>query len=98
MSRRLLEEHLDSVIKHLAYPFGEYNENVRAMADQTGYQTVCSVRTGLSKPDDDLLALHRIAVSSQDTLIDFICRLTTAWPVKETVRGKSEAVFRRIEK
>ncbi len=96
LSRRLLEERLNTEIRHLAYPFGDYNQEVRAIAAETGYQTACSVKIGLSKPDDDILALHRVPVTSQDKLIDFISRLITAWPFKETVRGKSEAAFRRI--
>jgi peptidoglycan/xylan/chitin deacetylase (PgdA/CDA1 family) len=95
-SRRLLEEHLDTEIRHLAYPFGAYDEKVRAAAAQAGYRTACSVKIGLSKSDDDLLALHRVPVTGQDRLSDFICRLATAWPLKETLRGKSEAAFRRI--
>jgi peptidoglycan/xylan/chitin deacetylase (PgdA/CDA1 family) len=95
-SRRLLEEHLDTEIRHLAYPFGAYDEKVRATAAQAGYRTACSVKIGLSKPDDDLLGLHRVPVTGQDSLSDFICRLVTAWPLKETLRGKSEAAFRRV--
>ncbi len=95
-SRKILEEQLDREIRHLAYPFGAYNEAVRAIAAESGYRSACSVRIGLSKPDDDLLALHRVPVTGQDRVTDFICRLSTAWPVKETLRGKSQAAFRRI--
>jgi peptidoglycan/xylan/chitin deacetylase (PgdA/CDA1 family) len=97
-SKRVLEEQLDTEIRHLAYPYGAYNEEVRSIAAESGYRSACSVKIGLSKPDDDLLGLHRVPVIGQDRLIDFICRLVTAWPVKETLRGKSEAAFRTIGK
>ena len=96
-SKQVLEEQLDCEIKHLAYPFGEFNEQVRTMALESGYRSACSVRIGLSRPDDDFLGLHRVPVTSQDKLSDFICRLVTAWPLKETVRGKSEAIARRLK-
>lgn len=90
-ARGLLEAQLGRAVPHLAYPFGSYNDDVRSLAAQAGYQTACSVRIGFSPMNDDLLALHRIPVDGQDTLVDFICRLYTTRTVRELLR---DAVMR----
>lgn len=87
-SRQLLEDQLGHEVVHLAYPFGSYNESVRAIAADAGYRSACSVRIGLSTLNDDLLALHRVPVTGQDSLFDFICRLHTAFTPGELLRSK----------
>lgn len=73
--RHLMEDRLGHEVRHLAYPYGSYNENVRQIADEAGFISACSTRKGLSAPDDDLLALHRVPVYGTDTLLDFIRRV-----------------------
>lgn len=76
-ARRRLEAELGRPVAHLAYPFGACNAVVREMAAETGYATACSTRPGLSGPDDDLLALHRVTVYGHESLSDFKTRLRT---------------------
>ncbi len=96
-SRRLLEEKLGLEVRDLSYPFGSYNDDVREMALQAGYRSACSVRTGLSGPDDDPLALHRVRVDGRDFLLDFACRLRTARSPRELLRAKTRGVWRRAQ-
>jgi peptidoglycan/xylan/chitin deacetylase (PgdA/CDA1 family) len=93
-SRQLLEDNLGHQVEHLAYPFGSFNETVRAIVAETGYRSACSVRIGLSTADDDPLALPRVPVSGQDSLLDFICRLRTARSCGEFMRGKVRTLLR----
>jgi peptidoglycan/xylan/chitin deacetylase (PgdA/CDA1 family) len=93
-SRRVLEDRLGREIRHLAYPHGSFNERVRAIAGETGYYSACSTRLGFSTLDDDPLALHRIFVSGQDSLPDFICRLHAVRSCGELVRGKARGGWR----
>jgi peptidoglycan/xylan/chitin deacetylase (PgdA/CDA1 family) len=95
-SRLLLEDHLGHEVRHMAYPFGCFNETVRAIVAETGYRSACSVRIGLSTPDDDPLALHRVHVNGQDSLVDFICKLHTARAISELLRCKVRDGLRRI--
>jgi peptidoglycan/xylan/chitin deacetylase (PgdA/CDA1 family) len=92
-SRLLLEDKLAHEVKHLAYPFGSFNERVRAIVAETGYRSACSVRIGLSTEGDDPLALHRVPVSGQDSLLDFIYRLRTARSFGEFMRGQVRALL-----
>jgi peptidoglycan/xylan/chitin deacetylase (PgdA/CDA1 family) len=97
-SRYLLEEQLGHAVRHLAYPFGSFNTAVRAIAAETGYASACSVRIGLSTPDDDPLALHRVPVTGHDALLDFICRLRKARTPGELLQGKIHGARSRMRK
>jgi peptidoglycan/xylan/chitin deacetylase (PgdA/CDA1 family) len=99
-SRRRIEDELGQEIRHLAYPFGSYDERVRALSEDAGYLSACSVRIGYSSPDDDLLALHRIPVNGEDGLNDFVRHLRWSfggprWTRARPGLGTSEPARRR---
>jgi peptidoglycan/xylan/chitin deacetylase (PgdA/CDA1 family) len=85
-------------LSHPAYPFGSYDERVRAIAAEVGYRSACSVRIGLSKPDDDALALHRVPVSGREGLANFICRLRTGRRMSEVLRRRTRRSWARVHK
>ena len=94
-SKHRLEDELGHAVSHLAYPYGSYNETVRAVAADCGYQTACSVRIGLSRQDDDLLALHRVPVNGHESFLDFVSRLYTSRPLREALAAaRSSAGWR----
>jgi len=86
-SRALIEDRLGREVRHLAYPFGDYDARVRDIAGRVGYRSACTVRIGLSGPDDDPLALSRVPVTGYDSLLDFVCRLRTALTWREALRA-----------
>jgi len=95
-SRQLLEDKLGQEIKHLAYPHGSFTEQVKVVAAETGYRSACSVRIGLSPCDDDPMALRRVPVNGQDSLLDFICRLRTARSVREFMGNGVRALVGKV--
>lgn len=96
-SKRILEEQLGRQVRHMAYPYGEYNSALCSLAKEVGYDTACAVRGGHSGMKDDRFALRRIVVSGADSLLDFASRLQTGQPFGEFVRRKvrSARLFRR---
>jgi len=82
-ARSRLETELGRPVVHLAYPYGSHDHAVQGMAAEAGYATACSTRAGLSGPEDDLLALHRVTIYGHDSLLDFACRLRTGAAVRE---------------
>jgi peptidoglycan/xylan/chitin deacetylase (PgdA/CDA1 family) len=97
-SRRTIEDQLGREVVHLAYPFGAYDAAVRQMAAEAGYRSACSVRLGLSPPDDDPLALRRVPVTGTDTLLDFSSRLRTALTLGAVLQCKARGAWRRIRR
>ena len=87
-ARRQMEDRLGCAIRHVSYPFGDYDARVRSLAEEAGYQTACSVRIGLSRADDDLLALHRVPINGEESLVDFMCRVRTAHTCIDAVRRR----------
>ncbi len=69
-SKAVLEKQLGIKVNALAYPFGKYNEKVRAVIKAAGYEaafTVYGQRIGYSAPPYDLLG--RYAVDQNDPKI-----------------------------
>jgi peptidoglycan/xylan/chitin deacetylase (PgdA/CDA1 family) len=97
-SRALLEDRLGHAIRDLAYPFGSFDANVRQIVAETGYRTACSTQVGRSGDDDDLLALHRIPVNGDESLIDFISRLYTTRTSGELYGDLAGGLKRRLRR
>jgi peptidoglycan/xylan/chitin deacetylase (PgdA/CDA1 family) len=95
-ARRRLEDELGAPVVHLAYPFGSYDRAVQALAADAGYATACSTRPGLSGPDDDLLALHRITIYGHDSWLDFASRLRFGVALGERARQALGGVADRL--
>jgi peptidoglycan/xylan/chitin deacetylase (PgdA/CDA1 family) len=96
-SRDLLEQHLGHPVVHLAYPFGSYDERVRAIAQEVGYRSACTVRTGLSSAADPPLELRRVPISGQDSVPDFLCRVRTGYTLYESYQHTARCVRLRLD-
>lgn len=95
-SRARLAEELGHPAHHLAYPFGDYDDHVRRVADEEGFRSACSVHRGRASAADDHLALRRIPIDGSDTLLDFANRLRNGDTVRESMRGRYVQVRRRV--
>lgn len=72
-SKRDLELRLDSSVRTFSYPFGNYNEEIRALAAEVGFQGSCSIDTGLNTPNTPLHDLRRVEIYGTDNMLDFAC-------------------------
>lgn len=85
-AKRDIEDRLGEPVRHLSYPFGAINPEVRRLAAAAGYETGCAVTVGLSTDDDDPLMLHRVRIVGTDRFADFVCRLRTGRAVADAAR------------
>jgi peptidoglycan/xylan/chitin deacetylase (PgdA/CDA1 family) len=85
-ARAILEDELGHPVRHLAYPFGSENQQVRDVAAECGYDTACAVTIGISAAGDDVYALPRVPVLGTDSLLDFASRIRTAYTVRDRLR------------
>jgi peptidoglycan/xylan/chitin deacetylase (PgdA/CDA1 family) len=95
-ARSRLQDELGRPIVHLAYPYGSFDQAVRATAAEAGYITACSTRSGLSGADDDMLALHRVTVYGHDSLLDFACRLRSGTALRQRLGQAFDRVTHRF--
>lgn len=70
-SKQVIEDRLGRPCYHFAYPYGDFNEDVKKVAEETGYRAACSTRWGHNRPGDDLYSLYRIGIRNEDRLRDF---------------------------
>lgn len=69
-----LEDQLGSPCRHLAYPYGEEDDRVRAAARRAGYDAAFAVDPGRGR--SDRFGLPRLAVYRHDTRVGFLLRTT----------------------
>jgi peptidoglycan/xylan/chitin deacetylase (PgdA/CDA1 family) len=99
-SKRVLEERLGREIRHLAYPFGSVNPDVREAAKRAGYVSACTTDKGLARAGDDPLMLRRVPIYGSDSLVDFVFRLRTAETARQMLRRRAPrpalALYRKL--
>lgn len=59
-SRKELEDAFGVEVAHFCYPYGDFNDEIRALVIEAGYRTACTVRFGVNTAADDPFALKRI--------------------------------------
>lgn len=70
-SKARLEELLGRAVTHFAYPYGAFDERVRAQVVAAGYRAACSTRSGFNRPGEDPYLIRRIDVYGTDRLWQF---------------------------
>jgi peptidoglycan/xylan/chitin deacetylase (PgdA/CDA1 family) len=95
-ARRIIEQHVGTAVEHLAYPFGNWDERVRSIADDAGYTTACTTDIALATPVDHALSLPRVPVIGTEPLSLFAWRLRLAYAPREVARGVLARVTRLL--
>ena len=93
-ARHCIEDRLGEPIRHLSYPYGAVDPEVRQLAAAAGYETGCAVTIGLSTDDDDPLMLHRVRILGPDSFADFVCRLRTGRTLADAARRGLRRIIR----
>jgi peptidoglycan/xylan/chitin deacetylase (PgdA/CDA1 family) len=66
-SKAAIEEEMDKVCRHLAYPYGGYDQRVLTATAAAGYETAVTTESGLNTRSTPLLQLKRYAVNPNST-------------------------------
>lgn len=75
-SKQSIEAHLQKPVRSFSYPFGRYNDYVRAAVATAGYQVAFSLYPPHSNENVDFFALRRNGVYIIDTTFTIHCKLT----------------------
>ena len=71
-SRAQIEQRLGRPVRSLAYPYSQFDPQIKTLAGRCGYRLGCTYRPGyVGSAGRDALALERIAILATDTLDDF---------------------------
>ena len=77
-SRHALEQALGERCRSFAYPYGEWNQRVRDMVEQAGYEAACTTVRAAATPGDDPMALPRINIRRYNVIPRFAYKLWRA--------------------
>ena len=73
-SKKRLEDRFGVPIRHFCYPYGDYNEAVRDLVAEAGYETAPTVRTGANRPGVPPLELLRVMACNSPTPLRSLAR------------------------
>jgi peptidoglycan/xylan/chitin deacetylase (PgdA/CDA1 family) len=59
-SKKKLEDWFGRPVRHFCYPFGDWNQSIRDLVVEAGYETACTTEFGVNQLDSDPFALKRI--------------------------------------
>lgn len=79
-SKQAIEWNLGKQVNFIAYPCGEYNDDIEQATKDAGYRAAFTVNYGLAEPGEDPFILDRVPIfgSNSHTLARFKLRLTLA--------------------
>jgi peptidoglycan/xylan/chitin deacetylase (PgdA/CDA1 family) len=58
-SRKILEDIAGREVRHFCYPYGNWNQAVRDLVEEAGYETATIAQPGINAPDADPFTLRR---------------------------------------
>lgn len=64
-SKKKLEDIFGIPVPHFCYPYGNWNDAIRDVVLEAGYQTACTTEFGVNTPETPKLTLNRIAARHQ---------------------------------
>jgi len=80
-SKKKLEDLFGKPIEHFCYPYGDWNETVRDLAQEAGYKTACTTDTGINGAEDSPFTLKRFTARYPSRNLKALCQwLRARWP------------------
>ena len=73
-SKKHLEDRFGVPIRHFCYPYGDYDEAVRELVAEAGYETAPTVRFGTNRPGVSPLEMHRVMACKSPTPLRSLAR------------------------
>lgn len=70
-SKKVIEEETGRPVKYLAYPYGDYDENVERAVSDAGYEGAFTCNYGASKRGQDPFKLRRVMVFGNTSFASF---------------------------
>ena len=71
MSKAILEDHIQSRVETIAYPYGYNSARTRRAAAAAGYSSACGVKNSYSHHHDDIWSIARFLIEATHTLDAF---------------------------
>lgn len=76
-SKKVVYEFTGLPVSAFSYPYGEYNEDIKKLVKEAGFDCAFTVKPGMNREGGDLLELRRIVINGNDSLFDFKKKIIT---------------------
>ncbi|MBZ0165167.1 MAG: polysaccharide deacetylase family protein, partial [Candidatus Omnitrophica bacterium] len=67
-SRRILEQQLGMPVLNFSYPVGGFNDEIKSLVRQAGYQSAVTTNRGFDRFNHDVFELNRVTMDDEDVL------------------------------
>ncbi len=71
-SKERLEQELGIKVSHFSYPSGGFNEKIKFLVQEAGYESACTTNRGYDRFMHDPYELKRIRLSDADNRMDYL--------------------------
>lgn len=92
LSKKKIEDGLLKPVYFFAYPYGEYNSEVKKLVQEINFTAACSTEPGLNRHSQDFFTLKRSGIFRDVSLPGFRTRLSGTYQwyfyIKRRIRGK----------
>lgn len=78
-SKKILELHFQQPINWIAYPYGQYDDRIKQLVNEAGYQGAVDATSDLTGFPANRFAVPRINIYGNDTFQDFLSKLTNTY-------------------
>ncbi len=75
-SKKQIEDNLGVGVQHFAYPYGLFDDAVRATTVKAEFKTACSTRSGFNNSSADLFSLRRLEIYGTDSVRALMQKIT----------------------
>ena len=65
-SKKLIEQNINTPVYYFSYPYGGFNENVKATVKKAGFKGACTTNIGPNRYVKDIYALKRTRIKDSD--------------------------------
>ncbi len=80
-SKKVVNELTGLPVMAFSYPYGEYNEEIKKLAEEAGFACAFTAKPGMNREGTDLWNLRRIAINGDDSLSDFKKKITGGYGI-----------------
>jgi peptidoglycan/xylan/chitin deacetylase (PgdA/CDA1 family) len=92
-SKKKLEDLFGIPVRHFAYPYGEYSDDIVRLVQEAGFETACTTQSGCVQSGADPLRLNRLTVKERKLSNWAGFKLRTSF-TRLAMRGKRQLLRR----
>ncbi len=89
-SKKILEQFLKKPVHSFAYPYGNFNEEIKAITRTAGYTFGLTVKHGPTRFGGDLMEIKRVHMFPHTTMFDFLKKTSCFYLRYRKLSGKED--------